>query len=376
MPWEVHPVSEIRLAFVHQVLSLNMPIAAACRTFGISRKTGHKWLRRYRAEPGKALIDRCRRPLSCPARTSTDRTEAILQVRDAFGWGPRKIHAYLTRQGLGLPSVRTVATILRRHGRVGPAAAPPPPLQRFERSRPNELWQCDFKGYLEVARQRVYPFTVLDDHSRYLFTVHPCLDQTMQTAWNILWRLFGEVGLPQELLCDNAFGTHHQQPGLSWFEARLLRLGIRPVHGRPYHPQTQGKLERLHRTLEDEVWPRVRREALQPFTEDVEHWRTEVYNSRRPHEALGDVPPLSRWTPSTRPRPAELPPVVYPPDALLRKVGAEGAVAWHQCRILVGQGLAGESVRLEEREGELAIFYATKEIRCLPLTALQRGRLA
>src|SRR5262245_55540807 len=134
MPWEVHPVSEIRLAFVHQVLSFHTPIAAACRTFGISRKTGHQWLRRYRAEPAKPLIDRSRRPLSCPGRTATDRTEAILQVRDQFGWGPRKIHAYLTRQGLGLPSVRTVATILRRHGRVGPTAAPPPPLQRFERS--------------------------------------------------------------------------------------------------------------------------------------------------------------------------------------------------------------------------------------------------
>jgi hypothetical protein len=89
-------------------------------------------------------------------------------VRDAFGWGPRKMHAYLRPQALSLPSSRTVAAILKRHGRVDPPAPPPPPLQRFERGRPNELWQCDFKGFLEVARQRVYPFTVLDDHSRYL----------------------------------------------------------------------------------------------------------------------------------------------------------------------------------------------------------------
>jgi transposase InsO family protein len=376
MPWEVHPVSEIRLAFVHQVLSLHTPVAAACRTFGISRKTGHKWLRRYHADPAQPLADGSRRPHACPGRTAGDLETAILKVRDEFGWGPRKIHASLRPGGLALPSVRTVAAILRRHGRIGPPAAPPPPLRRFERARPNELWQCDFKGFLEVARRRVCPFTALDDHSRYLFTVHPCLDQTMQTAWDILWRLFGEVGLPDALLCDNAFGNRHQPPGLSWFEARLLRLGVRPVHGRPYHPQTQGKLERLHRTLEDEVWPRVRREALDLFAQDVERWRTAVYNSCRPHEALGDVPPLTRWTPSPRPRPAALPPAVYAAGAVLRKVGAEGAVAWHQCRLLVGQGLAGEQVRLEERDQELAVFYTTKLIRRVPLAALRRDRLA
>ena len=376
MPWEVHPVSEIRLAFVHQVVSLHTPVATACRTFGISRKTGHMWLRRYRAQPEQPLVDVSRRPHSCPRRTAADLETAILNVRDQFGWGPRKIHAYRRPQGLTLPSIRTVGAILQRHGRIEPPAEPSPPVQRFERGRPNELWQCDFKGFLEVARQRIYPFTVLDDHSRYLFTVHPCLDQTMRTAWDILWRLFGEVGLPEALLCDNAFGNRREPPGLSWFEARLLRLDIRPVHGRPYHPQTQGKLERLHRTLEDEVWPRIRRDALDSFTGDVEHWRTVVYNSQRPQEALGDVPPLTRWRPSPRPRPAQLPPVVYAPGAVLRKVGSEGAVAWHQCRLLVGMGLAGEQVRLEERDHELVVYYATKEIRRIPLTALQRGRLA
>jgi transposase InsO family protein len=375
MPWEVHPVSEIRLAFVHQVLSLHTPVSAACRSFGISRKTGHKWLRRYRTAPDQPLADQSRRPQSSPARTATPLAEAVLKVRDDFGWGPRKIHAYLAQQGLALPSVRTVAAILKRCGRVEPPSEPPTPLQRFERSRPNELWQCDFKGYLEIARQRIYPFTLLDDHSRYLFTIQPCDDQTMQTAWDVLWRIFGEVGLPEELLCDNAFGNKPRLPGLSWFEARLLRLGIRPVHGRPYHPQTQGKLERLHRTLEDEVWPRVRRDALDPFVQDVEHWRTAVYNSQRPHEALGDRPPLTRWQPSPRPRPAQLPLVVYPPGSVLRKVASGGDISWRNCRILAGCGLAGEWVRLEEADQELTVFYARKEIRRIPVNTLARDRV-
>jgi transposase InsO family protein len=281
----------------------------------------------------------------------------------------------LAQQGLVLPSIRTVAAILKRSGRLDPPSAPPAPLQRFERSRPNELWQCDFKGYLEIARQRIYPFTLLDDHSRYLFTIHPCGDQTMPTAWDVLWRVFGEVGLPEELLCDNAFGNKPQLPGLSWLEARLIRLGIRPVHGRPYHPQTQGKLERLHRTLEDEVWPRVRRDALAPFAQDVERWRTAVYNSQRPHEALGDRPPLTRWQPSPRPRPAQLPVVVYPPGSVLRKVASGGDISWRNCRLLAGCGLAGEWVRLEEGAQELTVFYAHQEIRRLPLSALAGDRV-
>jgi hypothetical protein len=189
----------------------------------------------------------------------------------------------------------------------------------------------------------------------------------MRAAWDVLWGLFGEVGLPDELLCDNSFGTRHRQLGLSWFEARLIRLGIRPIHGRPYHPQTQGKLERLHATLEAEVWPRVRRDDRDAFAHDVEHWRTAVYNTLRPHEALGDRPPLTRWVPSPRPRPARLPPVAYPPGAILRKVSAVGIIRWRQHPILAGNGLAGEWVRLEERDGELAVFYAAKEIRRVPL---------
>jgi transposase InsO family protein len=368
-------MSEIRLAFVHQVLSLNVPVTDACRCFTISRKTGYKWLHRYRADPGQPLIDHSRRPLSSSNQTSADVETAVLKVRDQFGWGPRKIHAFLQPQGLALPSVRTVAAILKRHGRIDPPKEPPPPVQRFERARPNELWQCDFKGYLEITRQHVYPFTVLDDHSRFLFSVRPCLDQTMLTAWEALWQVFGEFGLPEELLCDNAFGNKPKLPGLSWFEARLIRLGIRPLHGRPYHPQTQGKLERLHRTLVDEVWPWVRRDSLEHFDQDVQRWRRDVYNSQRPHESLGDQPPLSCWTPSSRPRPAQLPPVVYPVNALLRKVAAGGDIQWRNYRLLVGSGLAGEWVRVEEGNDEVLIYYSSKEIRCLPLAVLQRGRL-
>src|ERR1051325_4821402 len=314
MPWKVTLVSGVRLAFVLAARSLNTPVAALCRQFGISRKTGYKWLKRYALAPSERLADRSRRPAGSPASTDPALVARALELRDRHGWGPRKLKALLAPAFPACPSVRTVANILARNGRVPTPAFPAAVPQRFERVLPNQLWQCDFKGPLEVARTRVTPFSLLDDHSRFLLALTPCTDQTMLTAWNILWSVFGDVGLPEALLCDNAFGrTGPHSLGISWFDSQLVRLGIAVCHGRPYHPQTQGKIERLHGTLERELWPTVRRDTLDHFAADCQHWRNHVYNSLRPHEALGDKPPLTRWRPSLRRRHAALPPVEYAP---------------------------------------------------------------
>src|SRR5262249_34917726 len=177
---------------------------------------------------------------------------------------------------------------------------------------------------------------------------------------------FGAFGLPQELLCDNAFGTQFTTlPTLSWFEARLIRLGIRPVHGRPYHPQTQGKVERLHGTLEAEGWPYAGRTTGAAFARGLGRWRAEVYNPLRPHEALGGRPPLSRFAPNPRARPERLPEVVYAAGSVTRRVDKGGDISWRGHRILVGAGLHGEAVRVEERDHEGAVFYCWEEGRCL-----------
>jgi hypothetical protein len=355
----------------------------ACRKYGVSRKTGYKWLRRYRAEPDVGLRDRSRRPQHSPGRTTDTIEQAVLAVRDRFGWGAGKIWDYLRNQGpegsgiAVLPSERTLGNILRRHGRVccTPAEEQAPP-QFFVRSQPHELWQCDFKGPLEVERRKVHPLTVLDDHSRFLLALRTCLDVTMASAWAVLWATFGEFGLPEELLCDNAFGTQFPGlPTLSWFEARLIRLGIRPTHGRPYHPQTQGKVERLHGTLEKEVWPYIDRATVAGFDRELQRWRTEVYNVLRPHEALGGQVPLSHFRPSPRPRPSQLPEVSYAPGSVTRAVAKGGDISWQGYRILVGAGVSGERVRLEEREREIVVFYCAKQVRCLPLEQLVKGKL-
>jgi transposase InsO family protein len=377
MPWEVQPVSEIRVAFVHEVRTLHTPVSQACQKFNISRKTGYKWLARYQQQPALPLTDRSRRPIRSPRRTEAALEQAILDVRERFHWGPQKIRAFLRDQGRQLPSDRTVANILKRHGCIAEESpAQPAPLQSFERAQPHELWQCDHKGPYEIAKQKVYTLSVLDDHSRFLVALKPCLDLTMRGAFDILWNAFGEFGLPESILCDNAFSSTHTAPKtVSWFDSQLIRLGIHPTHGRPYHPQTQGKVERFHGTLEQEVLPYIRKDTLPHFTADLDQWRCDVYNPLRPHEALGDKPPLTRFRPSPRPRPSKLPEVVYPPGATLRRVSSAGVIQWTYYRIQTGAGLARQYVRVEDRGHEIAIFYAWKQIRLIPVNALREDTL-
>jgi transposase InsO family protein len=299
----------------------------------------------------------------------------VLKVRDRHRWGARKIRKTLINRGHAMPSINTVNRVLRRHGRLladEPREAPA--TQRFERGAPNDLWQLDHKGVIEIGRCKRYPLTVMDDHSRYLFMIEPCPDVTATRVWTLLWGLFGEVGLPDAILCDNAFAVRQAMPGtLTRFEANLIRLDIKPIHGRPYHPQTQGKVERLHGTYEREMYPCVRTDNDDVFRADARRWR-QLYNRERPHEALDDEPPITRWHPSARRRPKELPPVIYEQGATLRTVGRHGDVSWRGHHIVVGEGLAGEQVRVEEQDIALCLYYATRRVRTIPLDALARAQ--
>lgn len=375
MPWEVAAVSDRRAALVHQVRDLRRPMAAVCREFGVCRKTGYKWLARAQAAPDAALEDRPRRPIRSPARTAPELERAILSTHDRFGWGARKLRAYLLTQGVPAPAARTVHRVLERAGRVrSPEPAPAPP-RRFEHENPNDLWQIDFKGPIEVARRPVHPLTVLDDHSRMLLALHAQDAPSPALAWEVLWEVFATTGLPEAILCDNAFGTRHQSPRtLSRFEANLVLLGVRCTHGRPFHPQTQGKVERLHATLERELWPRIDRSRHEWFQADLDRWRRQ-YNAVRPSEAIGDVPPACRWRPSHRRRPDRLPEPTYPPGSTIRVVSSNGTVRWRSARILAGYGLIGEPVRLQETADSIEIYFSHRLIRSLQLDQLTPDRV-
>ena len=375
MPWKgVATVVDVRLSFVNRALGANA-MAQLCRQYGISRKTGYKWLDRYRRSGSAALHDQSRRPHRSPRRTQTPIEQAILATHDRYHWGAAKIHAHLARTGpRPLPSVTTVHAILKRHGRVHRPPPSAPASQRFEAPHANELWQIDFKAVLEIQRQRVYPLTILDDHSRYLLAVTACPNTQYPTAWEVLWDVMGHVGMPQAILSDNYFGNRGRI-GISWFESRLARLGITPRHGRIRHPQTQGKVERVHGTLQRELFPYLDTSCLKAFNRELERWRTDVYNTLRPHEALGMQPPISRWGPSPRRRPAALPPVEYPIHSILRKVHPAGCISYRNCRILVGTGIAGQYVRIEEHDHSVRIFYAQRRIRLVPTNKLKPYQL-
>ena len=185
--------------------------------------------------------------------------------------------------------------------------------------------------------------------------------------------LFGDVGLPEALLCDNAFGARHTAAGRAAFDAWLIRLSIRPIHGRAFHPRTRGKVERFHGTLQRELWPQARRDTVAHFGADCECWRP-VSNAVRPHEALGDEPPVTRWRPSPRRRPAAVPAVESPAGAELRVVGHAGAIRYRQARILVGRGPAGERMRVVETGPQVEVYDATYRVRCVATALLAPDR--
>jgi transposase InsO family protein len=377
LPWKVLCVSEQRWALCHAVRTLGRPLSAVAREFGVSRKTAYKWLERT---PGgvEAMADRSRRPRGSPGRCADDLEHQVLAVRDRHGWGPRKIHAVLRREGVvPLPCIRTVANVLKRHGRVV-RPEPEPATQWFERPEPNDLWQVDHKGPVEVDRRKLLPLSVIDDCSRYALAFEPLVDRTMRRTWAVLWNVFGEAGLPRQILSDNAFGTMgiDKPVGLSWFDAQCIKLGIDPLHGRPYHPQTQGKVEAFHSSAVRELIRRhARRDCDEHFRQDCHAWRT-VYNVERPHEALGDQVPLSRWRPSDRKRPPTMPAAMtYEPGQPVRKVCLEGLVRWRGCRILLGRGIGGDWVRIEEDESELRVIYGWKQVRRLHASQMTKDRV-
>jgi transposase InsO family protein len=323
--------------------------AALCRRFGVSRKTGYKWRERFHRGGAGALQDRSRRPRQSPGRTATAAQRTILALRAKHpAWGPRKLRRRLADLGqTDLPAASTMAAILRRAGCIDPVRAREhQPCQRFERSRPNELWQMDFKGHFALGRGgRCHPLTVLDDHARFLLTLQACGQERALTVQRHLIALLRRYGLPECILCDN--GPPWGGPGGQYtaLAVWLLRLGVRVIHGRPFHPQTQGKDERFHRTLKAELLARQDWPDLACAQHRFDRYR-DLYNLERPHEALGLAVPATRYQPSLRTYPEALPPLHYEPDEIVRPVKSKGEITFQRRFFYIGQAFAGLPVAL------------------------------
>lgn len=372
MTWKECGIVSLREEFVALASSRGANRSLLCRRFGISRKTGYKWLKR--AEGGGSMLDRSRRPHRSPARTPASVASAVLAVREAHpAWGGRKIRAVLRRGGgEGVPAASTITAILHRAGRIDPAQSQARQgWQRFEHRHPNDLWQMDFKGHFAlVDGSRCHPLTVLDDHSRYNLALRACVDEQHATVQAALRQLFRCYGLPRRMLMDNGapWGNGPEQP-LTRLGVWLLRLEIAISHGRPYHPQTQGKDERFHRTLQLEL---LRDQAFDDPRHTQDHFDRfrHTYNHDRPHEALGLATPAERYTASPRSFPESLPPIVYPPGDIVRKVQQGGWISYRGRPLRLPKALHGEPVALRPTaaDGVLAVVYASHELGTLDLT--------
>jgi transposase InsO family protein len=345
MPWQERSVESERAAFVELAREEGVTIAELCRHFGISRKTGYKWL--ARAQTGEGLADRSRRPHASPRQTAGELEARILALRAQHpAWGGRKLHHRLVAMGIpDVPAPSTITDVLRRAGRLVPAL-PPVPLQRFTHPEPNALWQMDFMGHQPLQQGRVHPWSLLDDHSRFALALSACPNQQRTTVQAALTAVFRHYGLPQAILCDN--GSPWGAAGLGGItrlEAWLLRLGVEPWHGRPYHPQTQGKIERFHGTIAREVFGPSRPTTLTEAQVRFDAFRTD-YNYKRPHEALANLVPASAYHPSLRPFPEVLPPVVYDAGEHVFTVTVYGSIWWQGRRRFISRGLVGEPVAL------------------------------
>ena len=372
MPWrESTPMSE-RDEFVNFARRGDANLSALCQRYSISRKTGYKWLHRVRWWGPAGLADRSRRPRRSPARTAPEVEAVVCELRSEHpAWGGRKLHHLLRREGRARPPApSTITSILRRNGLLAPDRRTERDWQRFEELSPNALWQMDFKGHFPTGEGRCHPLTVLDDHSRFNLCLTACADERAETVQDHLVTVMERYGLPERMLMDNGspWGSEAAHPHTR-LTAWLIRLGVTVLHGRPYHPQTQGKEERFHRTLGVEVL--ARRPTWQSLAE-VQHafdtWR-DVYNLRRPHEALGDAPPVSRYQPSPRPFPARLPPIEYAPGDQVRKVQQKGLIHFRGQELLVSRAFIGEPVGLRPvGDGIWDLYYCHQKIGQVDLT--------
>lgn len=356
VPFKVVDALESRRKLAFEVLVAGTSLSEACRCSGVTRKTGRLWVERAREVGIEGLAERSRAPKTSPRRTPRELEEALVELKERYPeWGPRKLVVLLKRErGLTL-SARTASDVLTRRGLTAPSHPVSGDLCRFERGSCGALLQADFKG---LPRSVPYALlSVLDDHGRYCLHFGPVPDKTGASVQTALWEVFAEHGVPESMLMDNGdcWGSVLSKAPTA-FEAWLMLLGIRPVHGRPGHPQTQGKVERFHRTAKIELGERLCQADIARASRVCEAF-FHRYNWVRPHDALAGEVPGSRYAPFPKARPDRLPEHLIPEGAVSRKVLDDGYFTYKGRPYRIGKGLAGRRVVIREDELGLRTFF-------------------
>lgn len=343
MPWESKTVEEIRREFVVEAQNC-INFSALCRKYGITRKTGYKWLERF--EQGECMADRNRAPQHKPTKTPKEIEEKILQLRaENPGWGAKTLKAVLEAQGnTQIPCAKTVNNILNRYGCISEEESQKRRAYiRFEKEQCNKMWQTDFKGEFMMNNGKYcYPLDIIDDHSRFLLQISPA-ESTANIVMPCFEKAFQEYGVPDSILSDNGAQFAGFRHGYTQFEKWLMNLDVLPVHGRIKHPQTQGKIERFHRTLKNELLKYTTFTDIKNADEQLQKWRYK-YNYIRPHEALGMKCPADVYVPSNRSYSGIIKPYEYSGDFRVIKINSWGYARFNNWQIYLSETMINEFV--------------------------------
>ena len=343
MPWECKTVEDQRREFAQAAMYCKN-FSALCREFGITRRTGLKWKERYTA--CQPLTDRSRKPHTTPTRTPEEVELLILAVRaENPGWGAKTIHRVLVRRGCqNLPCVKTVNNILHRYGCISPEESQKrQPYTSFEKERCNVMWQTDFKGEFRMKDNNYcYPLTILDDHSRYSLRIAPRLS-TANVVIPVFTEVFQQYGMPDSILSDNGAQFAGFRKGYTQFEKWLIDLDILPIHGRIKHPQTQGKIERFHRTMKHELLNHTEIADIEDAQTKFRLWQ-DKYNNLRPHEALGMKTPGEVYEPSQRQYESKVKEFEYGGEHHVLKVNSWGYVRFNGWQVYLSETMANQYI--------------------------------
>lgn len=356
MAWRTANVKEQRVQFVVAVSRKEKTLTKLCQEFEIARPTGYRWWKRYQSDGLAGIEERSRRPRRSPGQTPVRIEQRVVELRQQRpDWGARKIQYLLGKEQLDLP-VGTIHRILLRHDLVREQDRHAAAVQRFERAAPNQLWQMDFKGP-KGWNHAVGPLSVLDDHSRYAPVLQHTGGTREQAVRETLQATFQECGVPEQMLMDHGcpWWNGQGERGRTRLTVWLMKQDIELHFSRYRHPQTQGKVERFHRSLTAAL---LRRGTPEP--EHRQSWLDEFryeYNFVRPHQALGMRTPSQLWCKSPRPYQPHPAPWVYPPGYETVEVKHYGQIRVEGRYYWVSGALGGEQVGVVEAEGRLLIYF-------------------
>lgn len=363
-----------RLQFVTDALSDRFTMTELCARYGVSRRVGYKWVARFEADGKRGLVDRPRRPHTCPTQIRPVLAELLCEFRRVHpDWGARKLLRVLRGRHAEIedwPAASTTADLLARRGLVRRRRRrrphQHPGVVPIETRAPNDLWTADFKGQFRTGNGRYcYPLTIADQHTRFLLSCHGLLSTETVTAKPVFDRTFREYGLPRAIRTDNGvpFATQALH-GLSYLNVWWMRLGI--VHQRihPGQPQENGAHERMHRTMKRRAVKPVQR-TCGAQQKQFDAFRRE-YNTERPHEALGQETPSSKYDVSPRPYPSRLPVLEYPGHFLVKRVTDAGTFRFQHRLLYIANALVDQLIGLEETDdGVWSIYFNTVLIATL-----------